>query len=59
MKKIESNDAALYEQIAQLIETARHAVIRTTNTTMVTTYFLIGRQIVEHEQKRGTKGRIR
>ena len=51
MKNVEQSDVALFEQIAKLIETARHSVIRTTNVTMVTTYFLIGRQIVEHEQK--------
>ncbi|MEO0042812.1 MAG: hypothetical protein RL329_2260, partial [Bacteroidota bacterium] len=36
--------------VATLIESARHAVLRTTNVTMITTYFLIGRQIVEQEQ---------
>ncbi len=51
MIPVKTTDNELFEQIAKLIETARHSVIRTTNVTMVTTYFLIGRQIVEHEQK--------
>lgn len=50
MKSLEQHSEELFEQVSTLIESARHAVIRTTNVTMVTTYFLIGRQIVEHEQ---------
>lgn len=51
MKNIKQPNDLLFEQVVKLIEKARHSVIRTTNVTMVTTYFLIGRQIVEHEQK--------
>jgi DUF1016 N-terminal domain len=50
MNSLEEHATMLFEQVATLIESARHAVLRTTNVTMVTTYFLIGRQIVEHEQ---------
>jgi predicted nuclease of restriction endonuclease-like (RecB) superfamily len=50
MNSLEEHSEVLFEQVATLIESARHAVLRTTNVTMVTTYFLIGRQIVEHEQ---------
>jgi predicted nuclease of restriction endonuclease-like (RecB) superfamily len=50
MNSLEEQTTVLFEQVATLIESARHAVLRTTNVTMVTTYFLIGRQIVEQEQ---------
>ena len=40
----------LFEQVAAIIVAARKSVVRHTNNTMVATYFLIGRQIVEHEQ---------
>ncbi len=41
----------LYAEIKALIETSRSTVVRMVNTTMVCTYFQIGRLIVEHEQK--------
>lgn len=50
MKKT-GNAARLYKEIRSLIESARHTAIRAINTTMVHTYFHIGRLIVEHEQK--------
>ncbi len=50
MNSLEEHSTVLFEQVSTLIESARHALLRTTNVTMVTTYFLIGRQIVEHEQ---------
>jgi predicted nuclease of restriction endonuclease-like (RecB) superfamily len=50
MNSLEKHSEVLFEQVAQLIESARHTLLRTTNVTMVTTYFLIGRQIVENEQ---------
>ena len=40
----------LFEQVAAIILAARKSVIRHTNSTMVATYYLIGMQIVEHEQ---------
>ena len=55
MKDLEQDPVELFEQVAELIEAARHSVIRTTNVTMVTTYFLIGKSIVEYEQS----GKIR
>jgi len=42
--------AALYHQIAALIETARQQVAATVNLAMVHTYFEVGRMIVEDEQ---------
>ena len=50
MKIVKQDSTELFEEIAKLIEVARHSVIRTTNVTMVTTHFLIGKRIVEYEQ---------
>ena len=41
----------LAEQIALLIENAKHHIIAEVNSTMTATYYEIGRMIVEHEQK--------
>ncbi len=41
----------IYSQIAELLQSARNTVIRTVNQTMVSTYFEIGRMIVEEEQQ--------
>lgn len=51
MKIQKGNISLLYKEIKTLIESARTTVVRTVNTTMVYTYFHIGRLIVEHEQK--------
>lgn len=40
----------LYQDIKTLLHNARNQVVRAVNTTMVHTYFEIGRLIVEHEQ---------
>ena len=45
------NTENLFFQVSSLIDLARRTVVRNTNRTMVTTYFLIGRQIVEHDQQ--------
>lgn len=37
--------------VADLLETARRASVRTTNAIMTATYWEIGRRIVEYEQK--------
>jgi len=39
-----------YSQIVDLLQSAKQQVLRTVNTTMVVTYFEIGRKIVEEEQ---------
>lgn len=41
----------IYDQVAPLIREARQSVARSINTAMVTTYWLIGRYIVEEEQR--------
>jgi predicted nuclease of restriction endonuclease-like (RecB) superfamily len=41
----------LFSQVAELLQNARQQVLRTVNSTMVYTYFEIGRMIVEEEQK--------
>jgi len=52
MSKIEKNiDIDFYNKIIELLKNARKKVVQTVNTTMVYTYFEIGRIIVEEEQK--------
>ena len=41
----------LYERIRQILESARASVARTVNTTQVVANWLIGREIVEEEQR--------
>ena len=53
-----SNDQsieAVYNQIAPLIRHARTSIMRTIDTTMVHTYWNIGRHIVEEEQRGGVR----
>ena len=51
MKRDELIDLELIKNIINLLENARKNVLKTVNQTMVTTYFEIGRMIVEEEQK--------
>ncbi len=52
MTKIEKTDNNIfYDKIAELLKNARNKVIQTVNSTMVFTYYEIGRLIVEEEQK--------
>ncbi len=46
----EIQNIALFQQVAVLLQNARQQVLRTINSTMVYTYFEIGRMIVEEEQ---------
>jgi predicted nuclease of restriction endonuclease-like (RecB) superfamily len=41
---------ALFARISAIVEAARGAVVRSVNSAMVHAYWLIGREIVEHEQ---------
>lgn len=50
MKVLNQDSIELFKDVSKLIDASRHSVIRTTNVTMVTTYFLIGKRIVEYEQ---------
>ena len=45
------DDAALFGRIVNILEEARSHVARTVNSAMVVAYWLIGREIVEEEQK--------
>ncbi|HEX9663570.1 MAG TPA: DUF1016 N-terminal domain-containing protein, partial [Candidatus Binatia bacterium] len=45
---------SIYNRIRQILESARTNVARSVNTTQVVAYWLIGREIVE-EQQRGQK----
>ena len=42
---------SIYNRIRQILESARASVARSVNTTQVAAYWLIGREIVEEEQK--------
>ncbi|MDP3912327.1 MAG: DUF1016 N-terminal domain-containing protein [Bacteroidota bacterium] len=48
---VNSNESQLFSKVAELIELARKKVATTVNLAMVTTYFEIGRMIVEDEQQ--------
>ncbi len=50
MAKLPSN-TTFFNQIVDLLQSARNKVVQTVNQSMVTTYFEIGRKIVEEEQK--------
>lgn len=43
--------ADFYERVAEIIDAARAQVARTVNTAMVHAYWLVGREIVEVEQR--------
>lgn len=49
--KPEATQNVLFAKIADLLQSARQAVVRSVNQTMVYTYFEIGRMIVEDEQQ--------
>src|SRR5439155_1841712 len=51
MKRKQKRDTDLYGRIRQILEAARAGVSRTVNTTQVVANWLIGREIVEEEQK--------
>ncbi|MDR0847077.1 MAG: PDDEXK nuclease domain-containing protein [Lactobacillales bacterium] len=51
MNKIESNETEFFYNVARLINDARSHIVKTVNSTMVITYYEIGRRIVEKEQK--------
>ncbi len=55
MTKPVKKQPKLFEQVAAIILAARKSVVRHTNSTMVTTYYLIGMQIIEHEQAGKTR----
>ena len=57
MKKLVKNPPELFEQVDKLIEFARGILVRTTNRTMVVTYFMVGKLIVEHLQTGGKKAK--
>ncbi len=46
----ELQNKILFQQVVELLQNARQQVLRTVNSTMVCTYFEIGRMIVEEEQ---------
>lgn len=50
-KKTVANALRLYDRIRDILETAHIGVVRTVNTTHVMTNWLIGREIVEEEQR--------
>lgn len=51
MSKLHKYDNDFYSKIFEILKSARTRVVQTVNTTMVETYFEIGRTIVEEEQR--------
>lgn len=47
----EISNTNFYNNVAELLRSARQQAVRTVNQTMVLTYYEIGRQIVEEEQQ--------
>ena len=45
------NEQAFYKRIKEIIETARQKIVRAVNVQIVQTYWLIGHEIVEEEQR--------
>ena len=50
-RRLKQNIDKLYQRILEIIDNARDKVYRTANSEMVQTYWNIGREIVEEEQK--------
>lgn len=48
--ELEEKQKVLFEQVAEIIISARKSVVRSTNSLMVATYYLVGMRIIEHEQ---------
>lgn len=57
MSKLSVNNDGFYLRIADLLKSARKAVIQSVNKTIVKTYFEIGRLIVEEEQNGKSKAK--
>ena len=49
--KRNNNTDHLYNSIKELIENSKSNIVRNVNTTIILTYFEIGRMIIEDEQK--------
>src|ERR1700689_2756260 len=50
-KHLKSKPTAIYQRIREILESARTQAARSVNTTQVMSNWLIGREIVEEEQK--------
>ena len=50
-KKPVLHDVNLFNRVVEILEQARTNVVRTVNSQMVISYWLIGREIVEEEQR--------
>jgi predicted nuclease of restriction endonuclease-like (RecB) superfamily len=57
MKNPVKKQDVLFEQVDKLIDLARSAIVRTTNRTMVVTYFMVGKLIVDNLQTGGAKAK--
>jgi len=60
MKKLSrtQNYSELITNLVSFIEQGRKAVVRYVNTILVATYWLIGRRIIEYEQKGEKRAKI-
>ncbi|TNH06203.1 DUF1016 domain-containing protein, partial [Testudinibacter sp. TR-2022] len=51
MARLQDSQQNFYDKIAQILQSARTRIVQSVNSTMVATYFEIGRLIVEEELK--------
>jgi hypothetical protein len=51
LKNGKSENMDLFERVAAILESARSNIVRSVNSQMIIAYWLIGREIVEDEQK--------
>jgi hypothetical protein len=60
MEKIQKTQSYsnLIKDLALLIEQGRKAAVRYVNTSLIATYWFMGRRIVEFEQKGEREGRV-
>jgi len=52
---VKKTNTVLYKSVATLLQQSRETIVRSVNTTMVSTYYQIGKLIVEHQQKGAEK----
>ena len=55
MKEKELSNNCLFVRVSQIIENAKDTIVRTVNAEMVSAYWLIGKEIVNDEQKGKTR----
>ncbi len=54
-KKAAKTESLLYKSVASLLQQSRNTIVESVNNTIVSTYYQIGKLIVEHQQKGSEK----